>query len=60
MNRLILKLLSTIIISYYITLLIFNINYLVIGVSLFTYLKVCLFNLRFPLFIYSIYILIKK
>ena len=59
MNKLFMKLISTLFISNYLVFIILNLNILICGYSLYEYFRYIIFNLWFILFLLGVYCLIK-
>lgn len=59
MNKLFMKLISTLFISNYLVFIILNLNMLICGYSLYEYFRYITFNLWFILFLLGVYCLIK-
>lgn len=59
MNKLFMKLISTLFISNYLVFIILNLNMLICGYSLYEYFEYIIFNLWFILFLLGVYCLIK-
>ena len=59
MNKLFMKLISTLFISNYLVFIILNLNMLICGYSLYEYFGDIIFNLWFILFLLGVYCLIK-
>ena len=59
MNKLFMKLISTLFISNYLVIIILNLNMLICGYSLYEYFGYIIFNLWFILFLLGVYCLIK-
>lgn len=59
MNKLFMKLISTLFISNYLVFIILNLNMLICGYNLFEYFRYIIFNLWFILFLLGVYCLIK-
>ena len=59
MNKLFMKLISTLFISNYLVFIILNLNMLICGYSLYEYYRYIIFNLWFILFLLGVYCLIK-
>ena len=59
MNKLFMKLISTLFISNYLVFIILNLNMLICGYSLLEYFSYIIFNLWFILFLLGVYCLVK-